>query len=201
LGDVDFQTVVQRRKMVRSFSGEPVPPEVLEQILGNAQRAPSAGFSQGWAFVVLVGPSETGLFWETISDPEWRADPYRPGLLRAPVVIVPLTDEAAYRARYGEADKAAYGLAESEWPVPYWLVDTSFAAMLILLSAVDAGLGALFTGLNHHDDELMLALGVPPEYRPIGAVVMGWPDGEDKPSPSLARGHRPAESVIHRGRW
>jgi nitroreductase len=198
---MEFQAVVRRRKMVRSFSDEPVPPEMLEQILGNAQRATSAGFSQGWAFVVLEGPEETAMFWDAISDPEWRADPYRPGLLRAPVVIVPLTDEAAYRARYAEPDKAAHGIADSEWPVPYWLVDTSFAAMLILLSAVDAGLGALFTGLNHHDDELMAALGVPAALRPIGAVVMGWPDGEDRPSPSLARGHRRAESVVHRGRW
>jgi nitroreductase len=81
------------------------------------------------------------------------------------------------------------------------LVDASFATMLILLSVVDAGLGALFFGLNHRDDELLAALGVPPAYRPIGAVALGWPDGEDRPSPSLARGRRPAESIIHRGRW
>jgi nitroreductase len=197
---VDFQTVVRRRKMVRSFSDEPVPPSVLERILANGLRAPSAGFSQGWAFVVLVGPAETTLFWDAISDAEWRADPHRPGLVRAPVIIVPLTDEAAYRDRYAEPDKAA-SRQSSEWPVPYWMVDTSFAAMLILLSAVDAGLGALFTGLNHHDDDLTAALGVPSGLRPIGAVILGWPDDQDRPSPSLARGHRARESVIHRGRW
>ncbi len=183
--------------MVRSFSGDPVPDAVLGQVLANGLRAPSAGFSQGWAFVVLVGPSETGVFWDAISDPEWRAAPDRPGLVRAPVIVVPLTDEATYRARYAELDKAA-----SELPgVPYWLVDTSFATMLILLSAVDAGLGALFFGLRQRDDELMAALGVPSGYRPLGAVALGWPDGEDRPSASLARGHRPVESVVHWGRW
>ncbi len=174
---------------------------MLERILANAQRAPSAGFSQGWAFVVLVGPEQTAVFWDAVSDPQWREAPDRPGLLRAPVIIVPLTDEAAYRARYGEADKAEHGLADSEWPVPYWMVDTSFAAMLILLSAVDVGLGALFTGLNHRDDALVAALGVPSGLRPIGAVLLGYDDGQDRPSPSLARGHRPAASVVHRGRW
>jgi nitroreductase len=198
---MEFQAVVRRRKMVRSFSTEAVASETLERILADAQRAPSAGFSQGWAFVVLIGPAETAVFWDAVSDAQWQAEPTWPGLVRAPVIIVPLTDEAAYRARYGEPDKAAFGLHSSEWPVPYWLVDTSFAAMLILLSAVDAGLGALFTGLNHHDDELMAALGIPTELRPIGAVILGHPDDQDRPSSSLARGHRPTESVIHRGRW
>jgi nitroreductase len=199
---MEFQTVVRRRNMVRSFSDVAVPGVVLDRILANALRAPSAGFSQGWAFVVLVGPEETGRFWDAIADSGDSADPWRPGLRRAPVVIVSLTDEPAYLARYGETDKERHGLqAADAWPVPYWLVDTSFATMTILLSAVDAGLGALFFGLNRKDDELMAALGVPADYRPIGAVALGWPDGQDRPSPSLARGHRPTESVIHRGRW
>ncbi len=183
--------------MVRSFSDDPVPDALLDRILANAMQAPSAGFSQGWAFVVLVGPAETAVFWEAISDAEWRAAPNWPGLLRAPAIIVPLTDEATYRSRFSEPDKAMASLE----PVPYWLVDTSFATMVILLSAVDAGLGALFLGLRGHDDQLRSALGVPEGYRPIGAVALGWADGQDRPSASLARGHRPAESVIHRGRW
>jgi nitroreductase len=198
---MEFQQVVRRRKMVRSFSDAPVASDMLDRILANAVRAPSAGFSQGWAFVVLVGPEETGTFWDTISDPEWRAAPERRGLLRAPVIIIPLTDEQAYRARYAEPDKVEHGMADAEWPVPYWMVDTSFSAMLILLSAVDAGLGALFTGLNQHDAALMAALGVPDSHRPIGAIILGWPDGHDRPSPSLGRGHRPIDSVIHRRRW
>lgn len=199
---MDFQAVVRRRRMIRSFSDAAIPPELLEQILANALRAPSAGFSQGWAFVVLVGQEETALFWDTISDAGWRAEPTWPGLMRAPVVVIPLTDEPAYLARYSEADKAPHGLQEAAaWPVPYWLVDTSFATMLVLLSAVDAGLGALFFGLNHADDALMAALGVPDSYRPLGAVALGWADGQDRPSPSLARGHRPTEAVVHRGRW
>src|ERR1700736_2431544 len=105
--------------MVRSFKSRPLQPDVVERILADAQRAPSAGFSQGWAFVVLVGPAETAVFWDAVSDARWRADASWPGLLRAPIIIIPLTDEAAYRARYGEPDKAASGLHSSEWPVPY----------------------------------------------------------------------------------
>ena len=52
---MDFPEVVRRRHMVRQFSGEPVSAESLDRILGNAVRGPSAGFSQGQAFLVLTG--------------------------------------------------------------------------------------------------------------------------------------------------
>lgn len=189
--------MVDRRHMVRSFSTEPVPEPLLDRILANARRAPSAGFSQGWAFVVLVGPEQTSRFWEAIADPEWLRAPDRPGLLRAPVVVVPCADEAAYRARYAEADKAPAATLSGPW----WLIDTSFATMLILLSASDAGLGALFFGLRQRQAQVRAALGIPDGIEPLGAVALGWPDGQDRPSGSIARGRRPPEAVIHRGGW
>ncbi len=197
---MDFQQAVRRRKMCRSFEDRPVPPDVLDRILANAQRAPSAGFSQGWAFVVLEG-AETAEFWERTTDEDWRDDPTWPGLMRAPVVIVPLAHKQAYLDRYSEPDKALAGLQhESAWDVPYWLVDTAFATMTILLTASDAGLGALFFGLDRGERHFLDSVGVPEGYQAIGAVALGWP-APDRPSPSLKRGHRPSEEVIHRGRW
>jgi nitroreductase len=198
---MEFQRAVGRRKMCRNFLDRPVPPETLARILANAQRAPSAGFSQGWGFVVLEGTEQTTGFWERTTDEEWRRDPSWPGLLRAPVVIIPMAHKQAYLDRYSEPDKAADGLQEeAAWAVPYWLVDTAFATMLILMTAADAGLGALFFGIHRGERDLLGALGVPHGYRPIGAVALGWP-APDRPSPSLKRGHRPSEQVIHRGRW
>lgn len=199
---MEFEAVLRRRKMCRSFEATPVPPELLEPILASCRRAPSAGFSQGSAFVVLDGPEQTATFWAGVSEPGWLAEPTWPGLVRAPVIILPLAHKQAYLDRYREADKARLGRQEeSAWPVPFWLVDTAFATMLILLSAVDAGLGALFFGLQGGGHRVLADLDVPSGYEPIGAVALGWPDGEDHPSPSLARGHRPAADVIHRGGW
>lgn len=145
---------------------------------------------------------QTQAFWSQVSEPAWREKPSWPGLLRAPVIILPLAHKQAYLDRYAEADKAGLGREDkSAWPVPFWLVDTSFATMLILLSAVDAGLGALFFGLPGGEQELLADLGVPHGYEPIGAVALGWPDGADRPSSSLARGHRPPDEVVHRGHW
>lgn len=194
--------MVRRRRMVRDFSDEPVPRAVVDRLLGHAIRAPSAGFSQGWAFIVLEGPEQTAGFWQAVWAPE--VEPYRrrwPGLLRAPVVILPLTSQRAYLRRYAEPDKARTGFqAADRWPVPYWLIDAAFASMLILLSAVDEGLGALFFAITQGEDRLLGELGVPSEFRPIGAIALGYPRSRAV-SGSASRGRRSLEEVVHRGHW
>jgi nitroreductase len=196
---VEFQEVVRRRHMVRNFDDRPVAPEVLQRILANATRAPSAGFSQGWGFLVLEGPGETGPFWDASFPPGERQGFAYPGLFRAPVVIVALSHRQAYIDRYAEPDKGGADRDGGRWPVPYWHVDTGFAALLMLLTAVDAGLGALFFSVHRHD-AFREAFGVPDEYTPVGAVAVGHPLPHPA-SPSLARGRRPLGDVVHRGRW
>jgi nitroreductase len=51
---MDFETVVQRRRMVRNFTDEPVDSAALERILAAGQRGPSAGYSQGQDFIVVT---------------------------------------------------------------------------------------------------------------------------------------------------
>ena len=74
------------------------------------------------------------------------------------------------------------------------------SAMIVLLAAVDEELGALFFGIFDHQEALLAELGVPEGYQPIGTIAVGYPD-VDRPSPSLARGRRPIESLVHRGGW
>jgi len=193
---MEFQDVVRRRRMVRSFEDRPLPAGALDRVLDNARRGPSAGFAQGVAFVALEGPDETARFWDHTLPPEER-DGFRwAGLLRAPALVVCLADREAYVRRYGEPDKAA-----ARWPVPWWDVDCAFATMLALLTAVDAGLGALFFGIPRGEADLLAALGAPPGLRALGAIALGHPAADDRPSTSTARRRRPAAEVVHRGRW
>ena len=112
-----------------------------------ATHAPSAGNTQGWAFVVLED-DDTALFWEHEAESSWLAHPSHPGLLNAPVIVLPLASKPSYMERYSEPDKAKAGAASAEWAVPYWLVDTSFATMLLLLGLTQEGLGSLFFALQ-----------------------------------------------------
>ena len=199
---MELGEVVRRRRMVRAFTDEPVDPALVDRLLDMARRAPSAGNSQGWHFVVLEGPEQTARFWDVTLPPERRAGFRWPGLLAAPVIVVPLADAAAYVERYAEPDKATSGLGAGAdtWPVPYWVVDTAFATMTLLHGVVDAGLGALFFGIFRNESELLAELGVPEGIRPIGAVAIGHP-APDEPGRSADRPRRPAADVVHRGGW
>jgi nitroreductase len=200
---VELADALRRRRMVRAFRPDPLPAGALDRILDAGRRAPSAGNSQGWAFVVLEGPEQTARYWDTTLPAERRhAFPW-PELLRAPALVIPCARPDAYVARYAEADKAQTGLGTGAgaWPVPYWFVDTGMAAMAMLLAAVDEGLGACFFGLFEHEPAVKDAFGIPQDVRPVGAIALGRPADGDRPSRSAARGRRALDEVVHRGGW
>ncbi|WP_040336671.1 nitroreductase family protein [Candidatus Blastococcus massiliensis] len=199
---MEFAEVVRRRRMVRDYDAErPVPPEVRERLLEHAVRAPSAGFSQGWAFLVLESGEERDRFWTATTD-GGTPDAWLTRMRRAPLLIVPFSNKQAYLDRYAEPDKGWTDRDESRWPVPYWDVDAGMASLLILLTAVDEGLGACFFGVPPDKVAgLREAFGVPEEYRPVGCLSLGYPGDGDRRSPSLRRGRRPLDEVVHRGRW
>src|SRR5262249_46413659 len=143
---MEFQDVIRKRKMVRSFEDRPLAPEVVKRLLDNAQKAPSAGFSQPWSFLVFDGKDEVTRFWD-VTDPERRAWGSWPDIWNAPLVIVCCSVKDHAIDRYALPDKGWTDRSESHWPVPYWDIDTAMAAMNILLTAVDAGLGALLFGI------------------------------------------------------
>jgi nitroreductase len=188
--------------MVRTYSDEPVDPAVVDRVLAHALRAPSAGFSQGWAFLVLDAPADVARYWQaTAGDRVDDPDRWLRGMMTAPVVIVPLSHKDAYLDRYAEPDKGWTDRSEDRWPVPYWHLDTAMASLLMLLTAVDEGLGACFFGVppDRHDP-LREEFGVPAGYTPIGAITLGHRvPGDAGSKGSVARGRR--TDVVHRGGW
>jgi nitroreductase len=205
LGPMEFQDVVDRRRMVRNYSEEPVDPAVVDRALRNATRAPSAGFSQGWAFLVLDTPDDVRRWWQVTTDPESLADPdtWLTGMMRAPVVIVPCSSKAAYLDRYAEADKGWADRAEARWPMPFWHMDAAMASLLVLQTAVDAGLGGCFFGIPPDKDAAVRAeFGIDPRFDPVGVITLGHRTDDTGPPGSPARRRRrPLDDVVHRGRW
>ena len=120
-------------------------------------------------------------------------------------LVIVVAHPQAYVDRYAEPDKAATGLGEGaeQWPVAYWTVDASFAAMLIQLAAIDAGLGVLFFGPFEHEADVLRVLRVPEGFDAIGTLALGWPDMEHdtRAGTSARRPRRAIEEVIHWGGW
>jgi nitroreductase len=198
---MEFQEVVERRRMVRNYGEGEVAAEVIERIVRNALHAPSAGFSQGWAFLVLDERADVDRFWEATTPAGEGTDGWSTGMRRAPVVIVAMSCKDIYLDRYAEPDKGWTDRDESRWPVPYWDIDTGMAALLMLQTVTDEGLGACFFGVPPEQiPGFKNAFSIPDEYQPIGVITIGTP-ANDKKSPSLKRGRRGIDEAVHRGTW
>jgi len=52
---MDVVEAINKRKSIRSFKPDPVPPDVLKKIVGQSLRSPSASNSQPWEFAVVSG--------------------------------------------------------------------------------------------------------------------------------------------------
>jgi nitroreductase len=196
--------------MIRAFTGEPLAAGTAERLLQAANRAPSAGFSQGYSFLVLEGQEQSAPLWEMLYESETSenatedADPAQvTALSTAPLVIVPLACKDVYLDRYARPGKGWTDRDEARWPVPYWYIDTGFTALLILLAVVDQGLGAVFFGLPPENmADFRTQFGVPDQWMPIGAVAIGYPDpAADPVPPARASDRKSLDELVHRGHW
>lgn len=199
---MEFGEVVRRRRMVRNYDPDrPVPAAAVKRLVDHAVRAPSAGFSQGWGFLVLDTPQDTDRFWAATTPEDHTPSKWMAGMRRAPAIVVVHSHKQAYLDRYAEPDKGWADRSEARWPAPYWHIDAGFAALMMLLTAVDEQLAACFFGIPpERIDGYREAFGVPAAFSPIGAITLGYP-APDVRSQSLRRGRRPADEVVHHGRW
>jgi nitroreductase len=202
---MEFADVLRRRKMVRNYTDEPVDREALQRIVAAGRRAPSGGFSQGVRFVVVTEAGTRARIAELADEPYYIERGYEPWISRAPVHIVVALREDDYHDRYREPDKLEDG-EEAEWPVPWWWIDAGKAMMLLLLAAVDEGLGAGLFGCYpaENNDRLRELLGIPDDYAIVGVVTVGHPAPEpleERTKKSLRSRRRPLEEVVRWERW
>jgi nitroreductase len=191
---MEFQEVVRLRRMVRTFTDEPVPQAALDRILGNALRGPSAGFSQGQAFLVLTDAADRERFWAV------AGAAIASSAQTAPLVIVPMSCKRVYLDRYAQEDKGWTDRDEARWPVPFWHIDTGMAALLILQTAVDEGLGAVYFGIVPEAvAPFRSEFGVPGDQEPIGAIAIGY-DAETEKRDLRSR-RRNMDDLVHYARW
>jgi nitroreductase len=198
---MEFSEVVRRRRMVRHFASDPIERDVLERIVATAQRAPSAGFSQGQRVVVVTDPGRRRRLAELAGEAFYTGRGFDPWISEAPALFVPAVSAKVYVDRYNEPDKrdpSAPPGTEDEWDVPYWWMDVGCTVMLILLAAVDEGLAAGFAGGDFAG--IRTELGMPDDYTPVGVIPVGRPLSDVK-SPSLQRGWRAPDEFARWESW
>ena len=167
--------LLTKRRMIRKFRPDPVSDETIDRLIGSAIRAPSAGHTEPWSFLVVRDEAKRKALARAALGQRFVAE--------APVVLVACADSSRPRPRYGaRADR-------------YALIDTSFASMLLLLAIVEERLGACFVGA-FHDDEVAKICGLPDHVQPLAVIPVGVPAEDPRPLPV-----RPVEKVRRREHW
>jgi FMN reductase [NAD(P)H] len=190
--------------MVRAYEPEPIPRETLERIVGTVRHAPSAGFSQGQRLVVVTDPATRKRIADAAGEEYYVGQGFTPWISESAALVAVCTREEDYHDRYRQPDKLDEG-EEIAWPVPYWHVDAGKAAMLILLAAIDEGLGAGVFGVpGERMDQVREILGLPKDVALVEVVTLGKP-GADDPSDRLSsrgtRSRKPIDELVRWERW
>ena len=183
-----LHTVLAARRDIRRYRPDPVPPDILRQVLNAGHQAPSVGHSQPWRFIVISAQATRDraalladrerIRQADLLTAERRAmllDLQLDGIREAPVGIVVACDRRTPAA--GVLGRASFADADM------W--SCACAVENIWLAARAAGLGLGWVTLFQAAD-LAELLHLPDGVVTLGWLCLGWPD-ERPPDPGLER--------------
>jgi SagB-type dehydrogenase family enzyme len=182
-GPVSLEESLARRRSVRELGGEPLSHDELGQLLWAAQgttspdglrSAPSAGALYPLELYVATAEGAYHYLPDSHALEQTAAGDLRPELWRAALSQEPVRQAPAVFVVAGVYERTArkYG---SERAPRYVHLEAGHAAQNLLLEAVAMGLGAVPIGA-FDDAAIQLALGLPPEQRPLYVIPVGQPE-------------------------
>lgn len=144
---MDVLEAIRSRRSVRSYRGDPVPEDVLTQVLEAGRWAPSSGNRQPWEFVVVRE--------EKVRLRLAEMAPFGRFMAEAPVTVAVVVDPQG--SSHAVEDGAA-------------------ASQNILLAAHALGLGSCWIGSygSSYEDSAKDVLGIPPSRRILSLISVGY---------------------------
>ena len=176
---MDLLSGIHTRQSISKVLPDPVPREIIEQLLDAAVQAPNHYRNRPWRFVVLTGGARErlgevmarSLRQRSPEAPDAALEIERKKPLRAPVLI-------------------AVGIDPPDSPKTVEIENICAGAAAVenlLLAAHGLGLGAMWrTGAPAIDPNVKAFLGFTPEQHVIAIVYIGYPAGEWPPPNRLS---------------
>jgi nitroreductase len=169
-----FLDLVGRRQSVRAYRPDPVPDEILAQVLEAGRLAPTAANRQPFRIIVIRVPGREAEL-RRIYDREW--------FVEAPLIlcVCAVPGEAWRRLKYDGRSHAD--------------VDAAIVMDHLILEAADLGLGTCWIAA-FDPRAAREVLAVPPEGEPMLFTPLGYP--ADQPRP---KERRPLAELVRYERW
>ena len=174
---MDLITVINERRSVRKYRTDPVPDEILIQILETARQAPSWANTQAPRFVVVKDQTTKNALAETVGE----RNPSRQALIDAPCVI----------CLFGKNESSGYFGGKAATDKGDWLLfDAGIAMEHLVLAAWNFGLGTVHVGMFDHR-AAQAVLQIPDGFEVIELTPLGYFDETPAPKP-----RRPLEETV-----
>jgi nitroreductase len=166
--NINVLEAIHTRRSIRGFTDQPVPDEVLYQILEAGTAAPSAGNMQAWEFVIVKDPAARRKLVDTtdagntarggVYTQEW--------IMQAPVVVIVCYDVKRMTGRYGRKGRTLMTI-----------MDCMLCVENMVLAATHFGLGTCCV-VGFDPQKLKELLPIPKEITPLLLVPLGCPAQE-----------------------
>jgi len=175
---MELMEAIAGRRSVRKYREEPVPRELLKELLESACWAPSADNAQPWYFVALTQQEDILLMRETMEKVSEEIRPHLEELFpRHPRVV---NETTAFLRRLGGAPVYVLAFLQKDYgSVRDAMVESTAAAIQnLLLAAHEKGLGTCWvnaaTGLGY--GPALQQLFAPDKGEFVSLVALGWSD-------------------------
>ncbi|MCE5275830.1 MAG: nitroreductase [Syntrophaceae bacterium] len=218
---MDIVTAIRSRKSIRGFKPDPVPREILEQILDLARRAPSTMNTQPWEFVVLTGEVLQKITQENVrklrggvmihpehvitgwpSNSVFRARQVEVARRIFDLMGIPREDKekrAAWMERgfcYFDAPVAVIILTDRALTEAGPLMDIGAVMQTICLAALEHGLGTCIEDQGvMYPENIRQAVNIPESKRVVISIAIGYPDKEF-PANRLESPREPLDKIV-----
>ncbi|HEC21891.1 MAG TPA: nitroreductase [Chloroflexi bacterium] len=170
---MEFAEVIRKRYAVRAYRSDPIPGEMLAQVLEAARLAPTAANRQPFRLIVIHTKGR---------EEELSRIYYREWFTQAPIVICACAVPAEGWVRESDGRR-------------YTDVDVAIVMDHLTLAAADLGLGTCWVA-NFDPQAAREVLGLPDDVEPVVFTPLGYPVGPPKP-----KERRPLEELVKYERW
>jgi len=200
---MDALEALTTTRAMRRLKPDPVPEDLLKQVIHAATCASSPGNSQGWDFVVVRDPAQRRKIGDLIRErvlPNLVGIPESGGVEKSRARMMSGARHLA--SHFGEVPVIVFVCGASIYPPGQPIGEFVGAALYpaaqnLIVAARAVGLGTVFTTFHMFcAEEIAKIIGLPATHRIQVTIPLGWPEGKFGP---VAR--KPVEEVIHWDRF